>query len=143
MSDRDAPRTITAVPEGGLRITATVRGHRIETDQPAWAGGADAAAMPLELLGAALATCGALYAQQFCATRNIPVEGLRVEVDTESAKAPKRISRFDMRVHLPPGLSPDQGDAIERAVRSCPAMNTLLLPTEVDLELIASPVSVG
>lgn len=134
----DVSRTITAVPEGGVRITATVRGHRIVTDQPLHAGGEDAAAMPLELLGAALSTCAALYAHQFCATRNIPSEGLRVEVDTEHAKAPKRITRFELRVYLPDGLPEEYLDAIERAVRSCPVMNTLELPTAVDLKLLAA-----
>jgi uncharacterized OsmC-like protein len=134
----DVAPTITAEAEGGVRITATVRGHRVETDQPVPAGGEDAAAMPLELLGAALATCAALYAHQFCATRRIPSEGLRVEVDTEQAKAPRRIARFDLRVHLPAGFPEEYVEALERAVRACPAMNTLLLPTPVDLRLLST-----
>lgn len=131
-------RTITAVHEGGVRATATVRGHRVETDQPVHAGGQDAAAMPLELLGAGLATCAVLYAQQFCAARDIDAEGLRVEVDTEHAKAPKRITRFQLRVHLPPALPEQYVEAIERAVRGCPVFNTLVLPTEVELKLLGA-----
>lgn len=134
-------RTITAVHEDGVRVTATVRGHRVVTDQPVHAGGQDAAAMPLELLGAGLATCAALYAQQFCATRGIDAEGLRVEVDTEHAKAPRRITRFELRVHQPAALPEEYQDAIERAVRGCPVFNTLALPTEVDLQLLR-PVAV-
>ena len=129
-------RTITSVPEGGVRVTAVVRGHTVVTDQPVHAGGGDAAAMPLELLGAGLATCAALYAQQFCVTRNIAVDGLRVEVDTEHAKAPKRITRFELRVQLPAALPAEYQDAIERAVRGCPVFNTLQLPTEIDLQLL-------
>lgn len=140
----EVSKTIVAVPEGGVRVSATVRGHRVETDQPVHAGGQDAAAMPLELLGAALATCAALYAHQFCATRNIPSDGLRVEVDTEQGKAPKRITRFELRVQLPAGFPEEYVEAVERAVRSCPAMNTLLLPTPVELSLLrVSEVSQG
>ena len=127
--------TIVARPERGVRVSAVVRGHRVETDQPQSGGGEDSAVMPLELLGVALATCSALYAHQFCAAREIDDDGLRVEVEMTTAKAPRRVSRFELRVHLPEALPTHYEEAIERAIRNCPAMNTLMLPTEVALQL--------
>jgi putative redox protein len=121
--------------EGGLRFTADIRGHRVPTDQPARAGGEDSAVMPLELMAASLGTCIALYAHQFCAARGIGGEAPAVEVRFETAKAPKRISRFDVRVVLPAGFPEEYRAAIERAVRTCPVHNTMLHVPEIDVQL--------
>jgi putative redox protein len=125
---------------GGLRFAADIRGHSVVTDQPHRAGGEDSAAMPLELLSAALGTCVALYAHQFCASRGIPHEGLRVEVRTESAGSPKRIGRFDVRVILPDVVPEHYRPAIERAVRTCPVHNTLMHTPVIDVEIVEPAV---
>jgi putative redox protein len=121
--------------EGGLRFTASIRGHQVHTDQPLNAGGEDSAAMPLELLAASMGTCIALYAHQFCAARGIAADGLTVEVGYETAKGPKRISRFDVGVLLPEGFPDQYRDAVERAVKSCPVHNTLSHPPEINVAL--------
>ncbi|CAN5617471.1 hypothetical protein BH23GEM9_BH23GEM9_33780 [soil metagenome] len=134
-----APDRIAIITaDGGLRFTADIRGQRVTTDQPASAGGDDSAAMPLELLPAALGTCIALYAHQFCAARGIPDAGLRVEVGWATAKAPKRISSFDVSVTLPDEMPDEYRAALERAVRTCPVHNTLTHPPELNIELLAS-----
>jgi putative redox protein len=131
-----AEKVTIITTEGGLRFTAEVRGHRIETDQPEHAGGADSAAMPLELLGASLGTCIALYAHQFCATRGLSARGLRVEVRTDTVKPPYRIGRFDVTVELPDGLPEEYRAAMDRAVRACPVHNTLTHPPEISVRLL-------
>ena len=124
-----APMVVTH--EGGLKFVAEVRGHRVETDQPVRAGGSDSAPMPLEMVGVALGTCVALYVQQFCAMRQIPHEGMRVEVQTAGAQGPNRVGLFDVRVVLP-GPVPDQyREAIDRVARSCPVHNTLMHTPEI------------
>jgi putative redox protein len=142
-SDRPAQSRLAVITgEGGLRFAADIRGHRIITDQPQWAGGEDVAAMPLELLSASLGTCVALYAHQFCASRGIPHEGLRVEVRTESATNPKRIGRFDVRVILPDSLPEQYRPAIERAVRTCPVHNTLMHAPVIDVDIVEPVIAV-
>ena len=72
---------IVVTHKGGVSFAAQIRSHRIITDQPTFAGGKDAGPAPLELLGASLGSCIALYVQQFCHARGLPYEGMRVEVD--------------------------------------------------------------
>ncbi|HSJ23435.1 MAG TPA: OsmC family protein [Longimicrobiales bacterium] len=134
-------RAATITWDGGLRFTAEMRGHSVPTDQPVHAGGADSAIMPLELLAASLGTCVALYAHQFCAARQIPVDGLGVEVSHETAKAPKRIGRFDVVVRLPDGFPDEYRAAAERAVRACPVHNTLSHPPEINIDVQAPAVA--
>ncbi len=122
--------------EGGLRFAAQIRDHRIIVDQPAGVG-EDAGPMPLELIGASLGTCVALYVQQFCAARGLPYEGMRVELDQVGAQNPGRIARFIVRVLMPAALPPQYAEMLERVARSCPAHNTLVHGTDVAVEIEA------
>ena len=119
--------------EGGLQFAAQIRQHRMLVDQPVSAGGEDAAPMPLELLGASLGTCVALYVQQFCHARGLPYEGMRVEVDPRGAHG--RIGRFDVKVILPEALPPQYAELLDRVAKSCPAHNTLVHGAEVDVRI--------
>jgi uncharacterized OsmC-like protein len=126
--------------EGGVRFAVQIRGHRVVVDQPPAGGGEDLAPMPLELLGASLGSCVALYVQQFCRARGLPYEGMQVEVDARGAHG--RIGRFDVRVKLPEALPAQYAQMLERVARSCPAHNTLVHGSEVAVE-IEAPVVAG
>ncbi len=125
--------------EGGVKFAAQIRGHRVVVDQPMGGGGEDSAPMPLELLGASLGTCVALYVQQFCHARGLPYQGMRVEVEPRGAQG--RIGRFDVRVVMPEPLPPQYAQLLERVARSCPAHNTLAHGAEVAVD-IAHPAPV-
>jgi len=125
--------------EGGVKFAAQIRGHRLLVDQPAAGGGEDSAPMPLELLGAGLGTCVALYVQQFCHARGLPYAGMSVEVEARGAQG--RIGQYQVRVKLPEQLPPQYAQMLERVARSCPAHNTLAHGAEVSVE-IEAPVGV-
>ena len=135
MSASAAPMPIVVTHEGGVRFAAQVRSHRVLVDQPYRGGGEDTAPAPTELLGAALGTCVAFYVQQFCHTRGLPYDGMRVEVDQRGAANPSRIGRFVVRVVLPTELPAQYAALIERVARSCPAHNTLTLGAEVSVTI--------
>ena len=75
-----APSPIVVTHEKGLSFAAQIREHRLMTDQSARAGGEDSAPSPTELISAALGSCIALYVHQFCVSRGLPHDGMRVEV---------------------------------------------------------------
>ena len=125
MSDSHTGTPITVTHAGGLRFAADIRSHRVITDQSARAGGDDSAPSPIELLSAALASCVALYVHQFCVSRGLPHEGMRIEVLPHHLSNPSRIGAFDVTVRLPEALPPHAMEMLERVVRSCPAHNTL------------------
>ena len=76
---------IVVTHEGGARFAAQIRSHRVVVDQPERGSGADTGPMPLELIGAALGSCIALYVQRFLHVRNLPYHGMRVEVEQHKA----------------------------------------------------------
>ena len=116
---------IVVTHERGLSFAAQIRQHRIVTDQSERAGGEDSAPSPTELISAALASCVALYVYQFCVSRGLLHDGMRIEVLPLNATSPNRIAQLDVRVHLPQELSPHVREMLERVVRSCPVHNTL------------------
>lgn len=128
--------------DGGMRFAADIRGHRLIVDQPERAGGTDTGPMPIELLGASLGTCIALYVQQFCATRDLPYAGLRVEVQQRGATNPGRIGEFEVKVVLPTELPPQYAEMLERVARSCPAHNTFEHGAEIKVAIeMGAPVA--
>jgi uncharacterized OsmC-like protein len=131
MSVRHTRPPIVVTHEGGVRFAAQIRQHRVLVDQPHRGGGDDTAASPIELLGASLGTCVAYYVQQFCDSRGLPYEGLRVSVEQVPAAIPSRTGKFVVHVTLPTELPPQYAALLDRVARSCPAHNTLSLGAEV------------
>lgn len=127
---------VVARPERGARVVATVRGHRVETDQTHAGGGDDSAAAPLELLSAALATCIALYVSRFCSARGFSADDVAVEVMPEFAQAPSRLARFDVRVSVPHAMPTHYRELVERVARTCPVHNTLMSAPDIDVQLV-------
>ena len=116
---------IVVTHETGLSFAAQVRGHRVLTDQSERAGGTDSAPSPTELISVALGSCVALYVHQFCESRRLPHDGMRIEVLPTYAVSPSRIARLELTVRLPQELPPHALEMLERVVRSCPVHNTL------------------
>jgi len=143
MTAHNGHQPIVVTHEGGVKFAAQVRSHRVLVDQPSRAGGEDLGPSPIELLGASLGTCVALYVQQFCQVRGLPSEGMRVEVDTAGAANPNRLGAFDVRVVLPTELPANYAEMVERVARSCPAHNTLTHGAEVRVQIeTAAPTGV-
>ena len=138
MGEIRAREPIVVTHREGTRFVAQVRRHRILIDQPERAGGEDAGPMPLELLGVSLGSCVALYVQQFCQTRGLDTEGMRVEVEERTASNPGRIAEFAVRVVLPGEVPEKYAEMLERVVRSCPAHNTLTMGAAVSVQFTAA-----
>jgi putative redox protein len=138
MSSQHPRPPIVVTHEGGVKFAAQVRSHRILVDQSARGGGEDAGPEPIELLGAALGTCVALYVERFCHARAIPHDGMRVEVEQHGVANPNRVGRFVVRVVLPAGIPERYAGMLERTARSCPAHNTLVRGAEVEVHIEAT-----
>lgn len=132
----EPPKPITVVHKDGLRFVAKVRGHRIETDQAQHVGGADSGPTPLELLGAALGSCIALYVHQFCSVRDLPCDGLQVEVRQRNEAHPARIGKFFVRLIMPEELPAHYVVMLARVVRTCPAHNTLVHGAGITVDIV-------
>jgi len=135
MNEYPAGVPIVITHEGGMRFGAQIRSHLLVTDQPERAGGTDSGPSPIELLGASLGSCIAFYVQQFCHARNLPYEGMRVEVKQRSEKNPARVAEFIVQVVMPDVFPEHYLSMLERVTRSCPAHNTLSGGATMNIEI--------
>jgi len=134
---------IVVTHEGGVQFAAQVRKHRILVDQPERGGGADAGPAPIELLGVSLGTCVALYVQQFCQSRGLSHDGMRIELQQFGAQNPNRIGQFAVKVILPQGVPAEHVAMLERVARSCPAHGTLAHGADVEMQFeLGAPAGV-
>jgi uncharacterized OsmC-like protein len=125
MTESQTRSPIVVTHEKGLSFAAQIREHRLITDQSTHAGGEDTAPSPMELVSAALGSCIALYVHQFCVSRGLSHDGMRIEVTPRNVANPHRIGELSVAVCLPGTLSPHTMEMLERVVRSCPVHNTL------------------
>jgi len=139
----DEPGTATAAPAGRIEVSyaggeayaIAARGHALLVDQPADAGGGDAAVTPTELLVASLATCVAYYAGRYLDRYGLPREELRVVAEfTMAPDRPARVGAVRLRIAAP-GV-PDKRQAGLLAVAShCTVHNTLRQEPDITIAL--------
>ena len=120
----------------GEAYEVRVRGHRVVVDQPAGAGGQDAAPTPTELFVASLATCVAFYAGRFLTRHGYSRDGLAVAAGYEMASdRPARVSNVRLTVRVPAGLPPGRWAALRAVASHCTVHNSLASPPSVSIDL--------
>lgn len=119
---------------GGVAVEARFNGHVVRTDQPAAAGGADSAPPPFDLFLASLATCTGYYAVAFCRRRDLPTDGLRLNLTPERNPETRRLDRIRMELTLPAGFPDKYREAILRSAGQCAIKRVMDDPPQVLLE---------
>jgi uncharacterized OsmC-like protein len=142
-----APRTsrhsVVASSAGNLAFSASVRSHRVFTDQTVRGGGNDSAPTPLELLSAALASCVALHVFQFCEGKGFDAQDLAVEVKPLWRENPGRIARLDIVLHIPDTIPASYRDAIDEVVRGCPVYQTFAHAPAMECRQVTGALVLG
>ena len=109
---------------GGYRHVVKVRQHRLNSDEPADAGGDDAAPSPQELLAASLATCTAVTMEMYAARKGWQLRDVEVEVEYTPAERGCP-TKFSLTLRLPSDLSDEQVQRLKVIATKCPVHRTL------------------
>jgi len=123
------PGRVVVSYRGGESYAAATRGHSVLTDQPATAGGDDAAMTPVELLIAALSSCAAFYAGRYLARHGLNRDGLHVTATfTTATDRPARVAGVRLAIRVPGGVPPNRQAALLAVASHCTVHNTLRHP---------------
>ena len=108
----------------GYRHVVKVRQHRLNSDEPADAGGDDAAPCPQELLAASLASCTATTMEMYAARKGWDLRD--VEVECEYSPAERGCpTKFTLTLRLPSDLTDEQVQRLKVIATKCPVHRTL------------------
>ncbi|MQS17156.1 OsmC family protein [Streptomyces kaniharaensis] len=129
------PGRIEVDPVAGDLYAIGLRSHALAVDQPAQAGGGDAAPTPVELCASALASCTAHYAGGYLDRHGLSRDGLHVTADYTMARdRPARIASVSIEVTAP-SLPPERAPGLLAVIRHCTVKNTLDNPPDVTVSL--------
>jgi putative redox protein len=118
------PLTATArTPTGTLRQEILVNGrHRVVTDLPTAAGGADLGPSPHELFVGSLAGCISSTLAVYARTKGWDLGEIVVDVDYDRETTPRRC-RID--IHVDAELTPERRARLEKVAAACPLRRSL------------------
>ena len=120
---------------GGESYAITTRGHTVLVDQPADAGGRDAAVTPTELLVGALASCVAFYAGRYLSRHGLDRAGLEVVAEfTMATDRPARVGAIQLRV-VAPGVPAKRQPGLLAVASHCTVHNTLRQEPDITIAL--------
>ena len=117
---------------GGLAVNAHFGAHTIPTDQPAKAGGADAAPSPFILFLASLGTCAGFYVLSFCRQRGLATDGIRVLERIRRDDASGLVGQVDIEIQVPPDFPARYHEALVRSAEHCTVKKHLEIPPRIN-----------
>ena len=118
---------------GGVQVNARFNGFEIVTDQPEKNGGQNSAPSPFDFFLASLGTCAGFFALRFCQQRQLPTDGLSLQLTTEHDTETKRLDRVEITMQLPKDFPEKYRSAIIRATDQCAVKKALLDTPEIEL----------
>ena len=116
---------------GGVAVNASFKGFEVKTDQPAANGGENSAPSPFDLFLVSLGTCAGFFALRFCQQRELPTDGMSLDLDTERNPDSKQLEKVVVQLNLPIGFPDKYKKAILRATDQCAAKQALIDPPEI------------
>lgn len=128
------PRIDVSFP-GQKRVTASFNGFAVASDQPVKAGGEGSAPSPFDLFFASLANCAGYYVLEFCRSRDIPLDGVRLSQVFERDVATKRVTAVHLEIHVPAGFPEKYRSAVVHAASSCTVKKLVENPPTMDIRV--------
>ncbi len=110
---------ITTVYSGGRKVDVLVKGFTVKTDQGINSGGEASAPDPFTLFLSSLAACAGVYVQSFCLQRQIPTEGITVNMDWDYDQTIKQITKFKIDINVPAEFPEKYDNAVSAAASQC------------------------
>ncbi len=128
-------QTLAVSFPGGKKVDVDLEGVKIETDQSPAHGGAGSAPEPFALFLASLASCAGIFALGFCQSRELPTEGLAIDMEWENEDQPPFAAKVIFRVTLPKDFPEKYRPSIIRSIEKCKVKYYINNPPEFSIEV--------
>ncbi len=131
--------TAHVIYEGDLHTSAThiKSGNSIVTDAPVDNNGKGEAFSPTDLASTSLAICMLTVMGIYARNHNLNMDGTEARVTKHMVADPRRISRIDVEITMPPNPFPDKEKKIlQRIAETCPVALSLHPDIKQDIVFI-------
>ncbi|MBD3391270.1 MAG: osmotically inducible protein OsmC [Chitinivibrionales bacterium] len=118
---------------GGKKVDAQYKGFTIRTDQSAANGGEGSAPAPFDLFLSSIGTCVGIYVLEFCRTRKIPTETLKLHIRFSRNTEKKMVEKAAIEIQLPKEFPGKYVNAIIRAAELCTVKKHLQDPPSFEI----------
>lgn len=122
---------------GGLRVDAQYKDVVIRTDQTVKGGGEGSAPTPFMSFLSSLGTCAGYYVLQFCRSRDLPTDGIRLTQKMELHPETHMITSVSIDIHVPPTFPAKYHTALVRAADQCTVKKHLETPPSIAVQTVA------
>ncbi|HFD87702.1 MAG TPA: osmotically inducible protein OsmC [Gammaproteobacteria bacterium] len=130
-------QTLKVLFPRGKKVDVRVGDFMVETDQCEKSGGEASAPEPFDFFLSSLASCAGIYALNFCHSRDLPTQGLVLEMDWVRDEKPPFNARVHYRLILPEGFPEKYRKGILRAMDLCTVKRYLKNPPEFTMEAVS------
>ena len=124
---------ITITFPGGKRVDANYHDFHIKTDQSVSQGGEGSAPSPFMLFLASIGTCAGIYVVDFCNSRNIPPDSIKITEHVERNSETRRLEKVSIDIHVPEDFPKKYHNALIRAANLCAVKKAISDPPEFDV----------
>ncbi len=121
---------------GGKCVDAKIGDFHIQTDQSVKAGGQASAPEPFDLFLASIATCAGIFALNFCHSRNLPTEGMSLNMHLERDTKKRLIGKMRLDLTLPDGFPEKYRDSIVKAMGLCTVKRHMMDAPEFEIGIV-------
>lgn len=132
----ETPIRTTVTFADGKKVDADHGGHRIRSDQSREDGGDGSAPSPFDYFIASMAICAGYYVSDFCRTRDLSDEGIRLEQVVTRDPETKGLARVEQTIHLPADFPEKYAKALIRAAGLCSVKKSILSNPEFDIRAV-------
>ncbi len=124
---------------GGKKVDAKINETVVHTDQSVEHGGGGTGPEPFQLFLASIATCAGIYALQFCQSRQLPSEGLSLQMTCDLDPGTKMYTKMALELKLPTGFPEKYEPAIVRSMDLCAVKKHINNPPAFELRTVRAP----
>lgn len=103
----------------GKKVEAHWKGFVIESDQSVKNEGEGSAPEPFDFFLASIGTCAGIYVKNFCDTRNIPTDNIKIIQKIVRNKEKKMLGNVVLEIKLPPDFPEKYKKALINCAELC------------------------
>ena len=120
--------------EGGMKVFARTDEYTIASDQPLKNGGEGSAPDPFTYFISSFGTCAGYYVLRFCQSRNIPTDGIHINVSNDFDAKRHLAENIKITVELPDVFPDKYESALRRAIDQCTVKKTVQNQPNIEVE---------